>query len=79
MNHPYEVCSACTDFATDKHHAPEKSLLHTWDRDNEAYHRHLCRRHHNERTAWGYKRFKEKYPEYEEVTIEQYRREQRRV
>jgi len=70
---PYRICAICNSVVVDDHHAPERVHLKPEHMDDPRFHRDLCRRHHTERTDHGYKWFKEKYPEYEEVTLEEYR------
>jgi hypothetical protein len=77
VNSPYDLCCICTAFADENHHEPERSLVSNEDVDNPKYHRKMCIRHHNERTSIGYKRFKERYPKYDGISIEEYRRHQR--
>ena len=84
MKPPYQLCMIgdCSHIA-DRHHEPEKSLQSIEDYcpdkgiDNPKYHRPLCRHHHDIRHHEGYRIFKERYPEYTGISMQEYRAEKR--
>ena len=79
---PYQICCVenCTKYAVDPHHEPARPFLRKehYNRKtgvtDKRYIRYMCRRHHEERERLGYKKFKKKYPKYDGVSLEEYRK-----
>ena len=78
MDDPYTICliDGCTNFS-ETHHEPLRSQLDKCDYWKERYNKELCRKHHTERHVMGYEEFCEKYPEYDGVSVTEYREEKR--
>ena len=75
----YDLCCVCTDFAVDDHHEPARPFLKAEHYNRQTgwtdlrFIKKMCRLHHQERERIGYKEFKKKYPEYDGMSLTEYR------
>ena len=73
---PFNPCciEGCHKVITDKHHEPPRPYLKKEHKDDPRFKKYLCRFHHRQRTDYGYRRFKVMYPDYDGMSLEDYRK-----
>ena len=78
MDDPYLLCliNGCSKIA-ETHHEPLRSQLDKADYWRMKYNKDLCRDHHEERHLKGFAEFCADHPEYDGISVEEYRRSKR--
>lgn len=72
------MLEGCTEICMEEHHEPERSLMFKEDWENPKFKRWLCRGHHDERHRRGVGQFRLDHPEYDGVSMIEYREWKRR-